>query len=147
MNKILIIGQAPPAVKQEFPYDTTLLYEILSWVGISKEQAQTMFEFEAMSDKFPGFSAKKGAGHLKPSGKDMINHWNTTLQAKVQDAEKIIVLGAVAKETLQDYGLNALVVPEQVLFMMHPSTRNTAAIKKNKASIIKQLTDFLNYKI
>ena len=39
-NKILIIGQAPPAVKQTVPYDTTMLYEMFAWVDISKEQAK-----------------------------------------------------------------------------------------------------------
>ena len=34
--KILIIGQAPAAVKQEVPYDTTYLYTMLEWIGISK---------------------------------------------------------------------------------------------------------------
>lgn len=51
-TKIIIIGQAPPAVKQIVPYDTTLLYDMFSWVNISKEQAQELFEFEAMVDFF-----------------------------------------------------------------------------------------------
>lgn len=40
MKKILIIGQAPPLQKQDVPYDTTMLYEWLSEIGISKEKAQ-----------------------------------------------------------------------------------------------------------
>lgn len=54
-NKILIIGQAPPAVNQRVPYDTTLLYDIFEWVGIDKEQAQNMFDFDAVYNKFSWF--------------------------------------------------------------------------------------------
>ena len=139
-NKILIIGQAPPAVKQEFPYDTTLLYEMLGWVGISKEQAQDMFEFEAMTDKFPGHGPN---GHLKPTLKEMQHHLDTTLNRKIINSDKMIVLGNVAKEallTLTPYGMRKT---DPVLFLIHPSKRNYSKIMAQKEQITEQLTNLL----
>src|SRR6185312_4933999 len=54
-KKILIIGQAKPAVEQEYPYDTTMLYSWLKEQGISKLHAQHIFEFEAVYQEFPGY--------------------------------------------------------------------------------------------
>lgn len=139
-NKILIIGQAPPAVKQQYPYDTTLLYEMLSWVGITKERAQDVFEFEAISNKFPGF-AEKG-GHLKPSKADCLNHWNSTLEAKVISTDKIILLGLVARDWV-------LSMPKtwscstEIIALIHPSKRNYSKITENKEQIIKNLKSIL----
>ena len=138
MNKILIIGQAPPAVKQQFPYDTTLLYDILGWVGISKEQAQEMFEFEAMTDKFPGHGAN---GHLKPSKDEMCDYLSRLLGKKIFEADQIIVLGNVAKEALEDFGFTD---KSKMLFMIHPSKRNYSKIMAQKEQLTNQLKQFLN---
>src|SRR6476659_1760194 len=94
--KILVIGQAPPAVKQEVPYDTTMLYDWLKEVGISKEKAQEMFEWEAVSNVFPGFG---NGGHKVPSQEDMDNHWEE-LKEKISKAQKVIVLGNVPRQYL-----------------------------------------------
>jgi len=51
--KTLIIGQAPANQKQTYPYDTTQLYDWLNEIGISKEEAQNLFTFDAVYDKFP----------------------------------------------------------------------------------------------
>ncbi len=143
MNKILIIGQAPPAVKQEVPYDTTLLYTMLEWVGISKSQAQEMFEFEAMSDKFPGFTDK---AHKVPSIEDMVSHWNTTLAIKVINANKILVLGKFAKQELNDtFHFRDVNHAADVIYLIHPSRRNYTFIVANKQQITHQLNTFINH--
>lgn len=138
----MIIGQAPPAVTQTVPYDTTLLYEMLSWVGISKEDAQNIFEFEAVSNKFPGFGPK---GHLAPSKQDIDNHWKTTLNFKVDIADKILVLGNVAKyeiERLTSSDSMSLQY-KKVVYMIHPSKRNHSAIFAGKEKIIEKLKTLL----
>lgn len=139
MNKILIIGQAPPAVEQEYPYDTTMLYDWFKEVNISKEQAQDMFEFEAVFDKFPGYGEN---GHLKPTKEQMDSHWKV-LEEKIQLTDKVLLLGNVAKE----YFLSK---PKtwscdiKVCYLLHPSKRNFAAYQKSKEYILKKLKEFLN---
>lgn len=139
MNKILVIGQAPPAVTQAVPYDTTLFYDMLSWVGISKEQAQEIFEFEAVYNQFPGYDAN---GHKKPTKDQMDKHWDETLQTKVIMAKKIIILGNVAKEYFEQktFSWNYNLAP---LKLVHPSRRNYSFIMKNKLRIIESLNSFL----
>ncbi len=142
MNKILIIGQAPPAVKQEFPYDTTLLYDILGWVGISKEQAQEMFEFEAMTDKFPGHGVN---GHLKPSKAEMLRYYFAVLSNKIATAKRVIVLGNVAAEALIDFGAFIEYPSHHVFYMIHPSKRNYSKIMAQKENLTKTLDKFINH--
>lgn len=137
-NKILIIGQAPPAVKQSVPYDTTLLYDVLSWVGINKEQAKNIFEFEAVSNEFPGHGK---IGHLKPSKESMNIHWENTLRDKFKTADKVIILGNVAAEYIESkiFFYNA-----KVLKLIHPSKRNFSRIVNQRENITKQLKEFIN---
>ena len=134
--KLLIIGQAPAAVKQEVPYDTTYLYTMLEWVGISKEKAQEMFEFEAMTDKFPGHGVN---GHKIPSQEEMKDYLDRVLGDKIKNSDKIIVLGNVAKYNL-DY---TYLENKQVVYLMHPSKRNHNLIFKNKDEIINKLKSLL----
>jgi hypothetical protein len=138
--KILLIGQAPPAAKQRVPYDTTLLYEILSWVGISKEKAQEMFEFEAVSDKFPGFLEK---GHKTPSQEDMDKHWSSTLESKVQAADKVWLLGNVARDYFyskpKTWSCNL-----EILETLHPSKLNYSRIHAQKEQLITKIESFLS---
>lgn len=139
MNKILIIGQAPPAVKQSVPYDTTLLYEMLSWVGITKEESQSIFEFEAVSNIFPGHSI---SGHNKPSVEQMGEHWEATLKNKVELAEKVWLLGNVARDYFyskpKTWSCNL-----EILETVHPSKRNHSRIFLNKDKITAQLKNFI----
>lgn len=137
MSKILVIGQAPPAVNQRVPYDTTMLYEILSWVDITKEEAQNIFEFDAVYNKFPGFNSK--GGHLPPSQYQMFSYWVDSLHDKITKYEKIIVLGNVAKDFIK----NKLPQDKNVLFLVHPSKRNYTRIMENKDKITSQLKDFI----
>ena len=138
--KILIIGQAPPAVTQILPYDTTLLYDMLSWVGITKEQAQDLFEFEAMSRIFPGHGDK---GHLKPSSEVMREHYDNVLTGKIQKSKRILVLGRVAENALKDFGAFCSNEHENVVFMIHPSKRNYSKIMTNKYLITTQLKELM----
>lgn len=141
MNKILIIGQAPAAVTQGVPYDTTMLYDWLEAVDISKETAQVMFEFEAVYDKFPGFDPQ--GGHLKPSITQMEQYWKDTLELKVQLVDKVWVLGNVAKEFI-DSKPKTWSCNTDWLYTIHPSTRNYALYQKNKVAFLAKLKKFLS---
>lgn len=139
-TKILIIGQAPPAVNQRVPYDTTMLYEILSWVNITKEDAQNIFEFDAVYNKFPGKDPL--GGHLKPSQEQMDLYWNESLESKVQLADRVILLGNVAKDFINSkpktWSSN-----KQFLELIHPSRLNYNRIIFNKENITNKLKEFL----
>lgn len=141
MAKILIIGQAPGIRAQTVPYDTTLLYTILEWVGIGKGQAQGLFEFEALSNEFPGLY-KKGH-HAKPSKESIQKHWIETLEAKVQGSEKVWLLGNFVsdyfKKLPKTWSCNL-----EILETYHPSRRNYSKIMAQKETIIKLLTHFLS---
>lgn len=134
-NKILIIGQAPPYVKQGVPYDTTMLYEWLAEVNIGKEQAQGMFIFDAVYDKFPGFDTT--GGHLKPSKEQMDEYWNRSLFEKIKSAKRVIILGNVAK----DYILSKDIKNITYYFLPHPSKRNFSLYQKNKEQILSTLKE------
>lgn len=140
-NKILIIGQAPPAVKQTYPYDTTLLYDILEWVGINKKEAQGLFEFDALVDKFPGYSF--GGGHLKPGLTDIKEYYNRSLKDKIDRAGKIILLGNEARNFIKpnaiEYGRHG-----KYLFLPHPSKRNYDLIMKNRLYFTMLLKTFID---
>lgn len=141
MNKILIIGQAPAIRKQSVPYDTTMLYTMLDWVGISKDQAQIMFEFEALTDEFPGLY-KKGH-HAKPTKEAIAKHWSEVLENKVICADKVWLLGTPAKEFFykqeKRYSCNL-----SVMESYHPSRRNYSKIMAAKEDITKLLNHFIN---
>jgi len=139
-NRILIIGQALPFVKQETPYDTTMLYQWLAEVGITKESAQGIFDFDAVFGSFTGFDAN--GGHLKPTQEQMDKHWDDTLEIKVQSANKVWVLGNVARDYIatkdKTWGCNT-----QWLYTIHPSKRNFNLYAKNKEKIIQSIKEFL----
>lgn len=140
MKKILIIGQAPPVKEQKVPYDSTLLYEMLSWVGITKEQAQDMFEFEAVS---PTLRGVKNGNHLKPLKHEIHNHVVTVLGAKMKEADKILLMGNVAIENVigkkHPYGMFGT----KYALLPHPSRRNYNLIMKQKESITNLLKEVL----
>ena len=139
MQKILIIGQAPPAVKQEYPYDTTMLYDWLKKCDITKEQAQEMFDFEAIYDKFPGYNDK--GGHKAPSQEQMDEHW-PVLEQKILNSLRVIILGNVAKDYISTK--HFFVQPaSKVLYLMHPSKMNYNRYIANKDKVINPLKKFL----
>lgn len=140
MSKILIIGQALPQVPQQYPYDTTMLYNWLSEIGIAKEQAQDMFEFEAVFNEFTGID--KNGGHLKPSREQMISHWDNTLETKVILADKVWVLGNVAKDFI-DKRPKTWSCNTEWLYTMHPSTRNYYQFSLNKEQILGKINSFI----
>lgn len=142
MSKILIIGQAPAAVKQTLPYDTTMLYDWLKEINVSKEEAQELFDFEAVYNEFTGFDAK--GGHKKPTKEQMQKYWEEILRDKVESAEKVWLVGNVASEFFHSqpktWSCNLF-----VLETIHPSKRNFDRYNKNKKAILKSIWDFLYY--
>lgn len=136
MSKILIIGQAPPAVSQELPYDTTMLYDWFSELGVSKSEAQSLFDFDAVYDKFPGYS--NNGGHLKPSQEQMNGYWNRELENKVNNTKSILVLGACARDFLKSKN-----VSKPIEFVIHPSKRNYDLYNKNRESILGKIKRLL----
>lgn len=135
-KRILIIGQAPPAVKQGVPYDTTMLYDWLNELDISKEQAQELFDFDAVYDKFPGFDSK--GGHLKPSNEQMEDYYARSLEDKINASKAVIVLGACARNFL-----NKKVIDKPCTYTIHPSKRNYYLYNKNKNSILAEIKKVL----
>lgn len=135
-TKILIIGQAPPAVGQSLPYDTTMLYDWFLEVGVSKEKAQGLFDFDAVYDKFPGFDSK--GGHLKPTKEQMEDYWNRELKNKIENCKTILVLGNCAKEFIKEKNIK-----KRTVYLIHPSKRNYSLYNKNKESIIKSLWELV----
>lgn len=137
MPKILIIGQALPAVKQSLPYDTTMLYDWLKEIGITKEKAQQLFEFEAVFGwDFPGHN--KQGGHKPPTKKQMQSYWDEVLQTKVELADKVWILGSVASNFIESqpktWSCNL-----KVIETIHPSRRNISAYRANKAEILNKI--------
>ena len=137
--KILVIGQAPPDVKQAVPYDTTMFYDWLGEIGIDKDTAQKMFIFDSVGTFFPGRS--KG-GHNKPSQEDMDSHW-PELETKIQGVDKVWILGNVAYDYFSSkektWSCNL-----EVIKTIHPSRRNFSIYKDNKDAILDHIKEFLN---
>jgi hypothetical protein len=112
---------------------------MLEWAGVSKEKAQQIFEFEAVSNVFPGSNK---TGHLKPTKESMDKHWEDTLETKVQCADKVWLLGNTAKEYFyskpKTYSCNL-----EILETCHPSKRNHSRIMLSKENITAAITKFL----
>lgn len=132
MNKILIIGQAPPLKKQTIPYDSTMLYDWFLEIGITKEQVQDVFEFEALTYVFPG--TNKNGGHKKPSWKMFNEHWTCSLKEKAENCKSIICLGNASKEYISKMNIE-----KPITYLIHPSKRNISLFRKNKESILNAL--------
>ena len=133
-NKILVIGQAPSARKQEYPYDSTQFYDWLEELDISKEQAQELFIFDSVYNHFPGF--KQGGGHLVPTQEQMDSHWSE-LSDNILHASKVLVFGNVAKDYLISKGFT------DFEFLMHPSKLNFNLYQKNKEKVLSTLKKLL----
>jgi len=138
-TKILIVGQAPANQKQQYPYDTTQLYNWLAEVGVSKDKAQQLFIFDAVYDKFPGFDSK--GGHLKPTREQMDEYWERSLKTKVDLVDKILLLGNVSKV----YFAGKEIKNKEIYTLIHPSTRNIGIYNQNKESILNVLDKICNY--
>lgn len=139
--KILIIGQALPAIPQKYPYDSTMLYLWLKEAyNISIEEAQAIFDFDAVFGSFTGFDAN--GGHLKPTQEQMDSHWHNVLETKVQLADKIWVLGNVARDYINSrprtWSCNT-----EWLYTIHPSKRNYNLYQKNKVKILNSIIQFI----
>lgn len=143
MKRILIIGQAPPLQRQEIAYDTTMLYEWLSEIGIDKIPAQEMFDFEAMTDKPPKTS--KSGSHIPPSREEMDDYMDRVLLDKITNSEKIILLGACPrnyfkrKKFFKRYDNDKF----KVLSLIHPSKRNYKMYNDNKELLLSLLKNII----
>lgn len=139
VKKILIIGQAPPAVKQTYPYDTTMLYDWFSEIGISKPDAQEIFEFEAMVGEFPGHNP--GGGHRVPKVEEMHKHYHAVLADKIREADCIILLGRVPQDYFNKF--ITLADSKKKLSLIHPSKLNWNIYQRNKEKILSELKEFV----
>jgi len=135
-TKIIVIGQAPPAVTQSYPYDTTMLYSWFEELSISKQEAQNIFEFDAVYDQFPGYD--KNGGHNKPSLEQMEDYWNRGLKEKIEKSKSILVLGGVARDFIKTKQID-----KRAVFTIHPSKRNYSLYNKNKENILNQIKSLL----
>lgn len=141
MKKILIIGQAPPSHSQSVPYDSTMLYEMLSWAGISKEQAQEIFEFDAVIGHFPGF---KDGGHKLPTYQQYREYLKQGLRSKIEAADKVWLLGAIAEKFVYDMdGSEHGLAFKTTLITLHPSYRNKDRIMRLKANLTEWIKEFV----
>lgn len=140
MKKILIIGPAPPKVEQKFPYDTTLLYWMFSLVQIDLYKSKDKFDFEALVKEFPGTNSS--GGHKIPKKKEIQEYYDKVLKKKIEQADKVILLGSPAKNfiypSFDDYGIEG-----KFLFIPHPSRRNYNRIMKMKDLLTEYLFKFL----
>lgn len=138
-NKILIIGQAPPAQAQKVPYDTTMLYDWLALAGseINKNNANDRCDFFAVCDVFTGFG---DGGHLPPNLQQMTECYERYLRQQIAMHQRIWIVGAVAKKFLQD----KIPSDKTILHTIHPSKRCYNHFMLNKDSIISQIKVFLN---
>lgn len=136
MDKILIIGQAPPAQQQLLPYDTTMLYTWFEQLGINKKDALDMFLFDAVYDKFPGYDAN--GGHLKPNKKQMEDYWNRELKSKTDNCKAVLVLGSCARDFIKTKDID-----KPIAFIIHPSKRNYSIYIKNKDSILNSISNLI----
>lgn len=139
-KKILIVGQSLPAVKQKLPYDTTMLYEWLEEVGVSKSEAQDLFEFDAVYGfGFLGFNPD--GSHKIPTQDDKDKYWNEVLKEKVKRVDKIWIVGRVAEGFLLSKGV---VFEKDIITTPHPSHRNRALYNRNKESILYKIKGLIN---
>lgn len=139
-TKILIIGQALPAVPQSLPYDTTQLYDWLEAIGVSKESAQGIFDFDAVYGAFTGFDTN--GGHLKPTQEQMDKYWDDVLETKVQLADKVWVLGNVPRDYINSKD-KTWSCDTEWLYTIHPSKRNADRFNKSKDTILKSIKSFV----
>lgn len=88
------IGQAPPRIPQSIPFERTRLWEWLSWIGISQEQALREFAFTAMAKDYPG--SRNGA-QLPPTPIAMAEHLPFIMDLiKTEKLRVIVPVGTVA---------------------------------------------------
>lgn len=113
---------------------------MLEWVGISKDTAQKIFEFEALTDQFPGKTLH--GSHKPPSAEMVLKYWESTLRWKVENSQSVILLGKIACIHFYELTKNWYARPDS-LELPHPSRRNYSRIMNNKEQITKDLKRFI----
>lgn len=135
MKKILLIGQAPPIKPQDIPYDSTMLYDWLKEIGVSKEEAQLIFEFEAMTDKIP----KVVKGNQKPpSIFEMKDYYHRVLLDKIYNSDIVILLGKSPMKFFDqdEFFVDIMTGKKRFFTMIHPSKRNITLYRNNKEKVL-----------
>ena len=138
MSKILVIGQAPPIQAQTVPYDTTLFYTMLEWVGVTKGSAQELFKFAALLDEFPGKT--KFGGHKAPTKKQALPRVQNIIIPLADKHDKIILFGLPVQKTFFKIDTLQIEIRGKYYCLPHPSKRNWNIIMNNRDLI----TDILN---
>lgn len=112
-------------------------------VGITRNDAQQIFEFQAVYNEFPGRDAK--GGHLKPTQEQMSHHWITFLQDRVAIYNRIWILGKIASDFIYDRMSEnrSIYYGKHFLRTIHPSRMNFALYQKKKKEIINSIETFL----
>lgn len=127
-NKVaLIIGQAPPEKNYQIPFSGTRLYHWFMTIGITKDEAITLFDFDALANNFLG---KKNNKHIIPNEFE-INQHIPSLIKKINegDFKAIIPVGKLAIQ----YTLNIKPDLEKVIGReFYESTFN----KKAKSTLV-----------
>ena len=148
--KVLFIGQAPPAQPQSVAYDTTQLYDWFKAAGldITPKNVWRYCRFEALCDTFPGWDAK--GGHKQPSAEQKSEAWDKVLRSAILESDTIVLVGAVAQTYITESVERVLnVVPnhgfskKRFINLLHPSTRNISAYRKNAELIHETLKSAL----
>jgi len=144
-KKILIIWQAPALKKQVFPYDTTMLYDWLNEIWVSKEKAISICEFEAMTNKKPKIS--KSGWHLAPWKKEMTNYYELVLKEKIKKADIILLLWKCPIKFFwfEEFFLKENKAWKKFFTLIHPSKRNILLYRNNKEKILWILEEIFNY--
>lgn len=140
MKKILILGQAPPAREQKLPYDTTMLYIWLKEIGISKDDAQQLFDFDAVYDKFPGYL---NGNHAVPTDIQMNDYWNRSLEKRFFEYDKVLILGNVAWDFINSK-LKYTVDKPLIFKTMHPSRMNYKRYIQRKKEVLATLKNLIS---
>lgn len=119
---------------------------MLAEIGVNKEQAVAIFDFDALSDKFLG--KNKNGGHNVPKSEDIECHF-PSLYMKADKYKKVICFGrkAVNEWARGDfYSTSPSRFGEdiKVLSLPHPSRRNYMLLKNNWEQIVRLLNEFVN---
>lgn len=117
-KKAIIIGQAPAENHYELPFGRTRLYKWFAEIGFDAMKMTSVFDFDALTDKFPG---KNKTGHNQPSENE-IKMYLPILASKIQKQKiKLIVpVGILATKYVMG---NMEVTLDSVVgrkFIVHP---------------------------
>lgn len=117
----LIIGQAPAEKNYDLPFGRTRLFQWFTNIGITKEDALSLFDFDALVPSFPG---KKNGKHVIPTEVEIKNNIPRLVQKiKSHNFFVVIPVGKLAiKYTLNIEPDLADIIGKK--FLQSPFTQN-----------------------